>query len=166
MWILDGKKSLRLLVETAKHVNVHSYETVPEVPYGMADFVVVDVSIFIMAYTEPFYPIPWLSRIHFETFLGIPPCGFLLRRCLLVVIALLFIEPFLSLRDLADLAISCIMRMKFDLISWFGWTCNFRIYEKLGKHFIVFTQHTIFVAWECSPLPMSVNILLPSWQDR
>ena len=44
-------------METAKQVNVHSYETVPEVPYGMADFVVVDVSIFIMAYTEPFYPI-------------------------------------------------------------------------------------------------------------
>eukprot|EP00529_Nitzschia_sp_RCC80_P010480 CAMPEP_0113441098 /NCGR_PEP_ID=MMETSP0014_2-20120614/900_1 /TAXON_ID=2857 /ORGANISM="Nitzschia sp." /LENGTH=775 /DNA_ID=CAMNT_0000331917 /DNA_START=119 /DNA_END=2443 /DNA_ORIENTATION=+ /assembly_acc=CAM_ASM_000159 len=43
-------KSLRLLIETAKHVHVPSYETVAEAAYGKTGFWFVACSMFLMAY--------------------------------------------------------------------------------------------------------------------
>jgi amino acid permease len=40
------EKSLRLLVETAKHVHVPSYETVAEVAFGRFGFLFVAISTF------------------------------------------------------------------------------------------------------------------------
>ena len=43
------EKSLRLLVETAKHVHVPSYETVAEAAFGRFGFLFVAINMFIMA---------------------------------------------------------------------------------------------------------------------
>ena len=43
-------KSLRLIVETAKHVDVPSYERLCEVAFGRLGFIFVSVAMFVMAY--------------------------------------------------------------------------------------------------------------------
>ena len=43
-------KSLRLLIETAKHVDVSSYERLAEVGFGPSGFVFISVAMFIMSY--------------------------------------------------------------------------------------------------------------------
>jgi sodium-coupled neutral amino acid transporter 11 len=47
---VDEEKSLRLLIETGKHANVSSYETLMECAFGSAGFVFISVNMFIMAY--------------------------------------------------------------------------------------------------------------------
>eukprot|EP00957_Ditylum_brightwellii_P061050 4633950-Ditylum_brightwellii.AAC.1 len=44
------EKSLRLLVSTAKHVNVPSYELLCESAFGHGGFIFISVNMFIMAY--------------------------------------------------------------------------------------------------------------------
>ena len=44
------EKSLRLLVDTAKHVDVPSYETLFESTFGSAGFYFISVNMLIMAY--------------------------------------------------------------------------------------------------------------------
>jgi hypothetical protein len=44
------EKSLRLLIETAKHVNTPSYETLIEASFGQFGFFFVSLSMFVMAY--------------------------------------------------------------------------------------------------------------------
>ena len=44
------EKSLRVLVDTAKHVDVPSYETLFESTYGSAGFYFISVNMLIMAY--------------------------------------------------------------------------------------------------------------------
>ncbi len=44
------EKSLRVLVNTAKHVDVPSYETLVESTYGSAGFYFISVNMLIMAY--------------------------------------------------------------------------------------------------------------------
>ena len=43
------EKSLRLLVETAKHLHKQTYETAAEVPFGVAGFRFILINMFVMA---------------------------------------------------------------------------------------------------------------------
>ena len=43
-------KSLRLLIETAKHIDVPSYEVLAEASFGKAGFYFISINMFIMAY--------------------------------------------------------------------------------------------------------------------
>jgi hypothetical protein len=43
------EKSLRVLVETAKHLHKQSYETAAEVPFGVVGFRFILVNMFVMA---------------------------------------------------------------------------------------------------------------------
>jgi sodium-coupled neutral amino acid transporter 11 len=109
------EKSLRLLVETAKHAHVPSYETVAEASFGKVGFVFVAISMFIMAYGAMLSYL-MIIKDTFGDILGIPQDDLLTRRCLLVTITLLVIMPLSSLRDMADLAKTSRMNVTFDLI--------------------------------------------------
>lgn len=109
------EKTLRLLVETAKHARVPSYETLAEASFGKVGFVFVAVSMFIMAYGAMLSYL-MIVKDTFGDILGIPSDDLLMRRCLLVTITLIVIVPLSSLRDMADLAKTSRINVTFDLI--------------------------------------------------
>ena len=112
------EKSLRLLVETAKHSNVPSYETVMEAAYGRFGFLFVAISMFIMAYGAMLSYL-MIVKDTFSSILGIgheSEEDILMRRAVLIAISSLVILPLSCQRDMADLAKTSKINVIFDLI--------------------------------------------------
>ena len=95
------EKSLRLLVETAKHLHKQSYETAAEVPFGVAGFRFILINMFVMAYGA------------MVTYLMITKsCAALLigvegeeqkEQIVLLILSLVVQLPLACMRDMADL---------------------------------------------------------------
>jgi len=107
--------SLRLLIETAKHVGVPSYEVLAEASFGTFGFYFISVNMFIMAYGAMISyliiikdTIPLLFGIAME---NIP-----VRRAILVLSSLLIIFPLSCQRDMADLAKTSTLSVIFDIM--------------------------------------------------
>mmetsp|Transcript_21496 Transcript_21496/g.45306 ORF Transcript_21496/g.45306 Transcript_21496/m.45306 type:complete len:771 (+) Transcript_21496:182-2494(+) len=109
------EKSLRLLIETAKHSNVPSYETVAEAAYGKFGFYFVASNMFVMSYGAMLSYL-MLVKDCFSSVLGIPEEDVLARRAVLVVISSLVILPLSCQRDMADLAKTSKMNVCFDFL--------------------------------------------------
>lgn len=91
------EKSLRLLIETAKHVHVPSYETVAEAAFGRFGFLFVAVNMFIMAYGAMLSYL-MIVKDSFSTVLGIDPTNEPMRRAILFIISIAIIVPLSSQR--------------------------------------------------------------------
>ena len=109
------EKSLRLLIETAKHANVPSYETVAEAAYGTFGFYFIAGNMFILAYGAMLSYL-MIVKDTFSSILGIDERDVLMRRTVLVVISSLVILPLSCQRDMADLAKTSRMNVCFDLL--------------------------------------------------
>jgi Transmembrane amino acid transporter protein len=91
------EKSLRLLVETAKHVHVPSYETVAEAAFGRVGFLFVAINMFINAYGAMLSYL-MIVKDSFSMVLRVDPTDQPMRRSILLIISLLIIVPLSSQR--------------------------------------------------------------------
>ena len=108
-------KSLRLLVETAKHTNVPSYETLAEACLGRFGFLFVSINMFIMAYGAM---VSYLMIVKdtLPVLMGVSPDDLPLKRAVLFVISLTIMVPLSSQRDMADLAKTSRLAVLFDTL--------------------------------------------------
>jgi len=109
------ERSLRLLIETAKHSNVPSYETVAEAAYGKFGFYFIATNMFIMAYGAMLSYL-MIVKDTFSSILGIDEGDLLRKRAVLVVVSSLVMLPLSCQRDMADLAKTSKMNVCFDLM--------------------------------------------------
>jgi sodium-coupled neutral amino acid transporter 11 len=91
------EKSLRLLVETAKHAHVSSYETVAEAAFGRFGFLFVAINMFIMAYGAMLSYL-MIVKDSFGFLFGISPEDEPMKRAILFIISVSIIVPLSSQR--------------------------------------------------------------------
>lgn len=108
-------KSLRLLIETAKHIDVQSYETLLEAAFGKAGFYFISLAMLCNAYGAM---VSYLMIIKetLPTLLGYDVEDVYMARIILTVSTLLVIFPLSMQRDMAALAKTSIVSVCFDLI--------------------------------------------------
>jgi sodium-coupled neutral amino acid transporter 11 len=109
------EKSLRLLVETAKHTHVPSYETVAEAAFGRFGFLFVAVNMFIMAYGAMLSYL-MIVKDTFSAVVGIKPDNDPMKRAILFLVSITIMVPLSSQRDMADLAKTSRVNVCFDII--------------------------------------------------
>ncbi|KAL3801665.1 hypothetical protein HJC23_013170 [Cyclotella cryptica] len=117
-----GCKSLRLLVETAKHVDAPSYEILCESTFGSAGWAICNVNMFMMSWG------PMLSYMMIVKDTAGNVLGFEDERAhkmVLVVTSVLVMLPLSLQRDMADLAKTSRICVLFDvflvaIIAWFS----------------------------------------------
>eukprot|EP00980_Cylindrotheca_fusiformis_P016803 scaffold5064_cov121-Cylindrotheca_fusiformis.AAC.17 len=90
-------KSLRLLIETAKHAHVPSYETVAEAAFGRPGFLFVAINMFVMSYGAMLSYL-MIVKDTFSAVLGIHPDDLPMKRALLFLISITIIVPLSSQR--------------------------------------------------------------------
>ena len=91
------EKSLRLLVETAKHAHVPSYETVSEAAFGRFGFLFVAANMFIMAYGAMLSYL-MIVKDTFAIVLGVAPDDHPVKRAILFIISITVMVPLSSQR--------------------------------------------------------------------
>lgn len=109
------EKSLRLLVETAKHAHVPSYETVAEAAFGRFGFLFVAINMFIMSYGAMLSYL-MVVKDTFSAVFGVDPDDLPMKRAILFVISISIMVPLSSQRDMADLAKTSRINVCFDII--------------------------------------------------
>jgi len=109
------EKSLRLLIETAKHANTPSYETLAEACYGKSGFLFISINMFIMAYGALLSYL-MIMKDTFSTIVGIDPQDYESQRYLLLIISFCIVLPLSCQRDMADLAKTSKMNVVLDSI--------------------------------------------------
>jgi sodium-coupled neutral amino acid transporter 11 len=122
------EKSLRLLIETAKHSNVPSYETVAEAAFGKLGFYFVATNMFILSYGAMMSYL-MIVKDSFSSILGIDEDDVLMKRTVLVVVSSLVILPLSCQRDMADLAKTSKMNVCFDvtmvlIVTYLAFCCG------------------------------------------
>jgi sodium-coupled neutral amino acid transporter 11 len=109
------EKSLRLLINTAKHVHVPSYETVAEAAFGTAGFRFVAVNMFVMAYGAMLSYL-MIVKDSFSLLVGIDPDDLPMKRAVLVAVSLTVMVPLSSQRDMANLSFTSRFSVVIDTI--------------------------------------------------
>eukprot|EP00550_Attheya_septentrionalis_P000092 CAMPEP_0198288892 /NCGR_PEP_ID=MMETSP1449-20131203/7254_1 /TAXON_ID=420275 /ORGANISM="Attheya septentrionalis, Strain CCMP2084" /LENGTH=727 /DNA_ID=CAMNT_0043987129 /DNA_START=228 /DNA_END=2411 /DNA_ORIENTATION=- len=108
------EKSLRLLIETGKHANVLSYETLMECAFGSAGFVFISVNMFIMAYGAMMIYLIIIKQTVPMLF-GVADDNLPLQRSILALSTLSIILPLSCQRDMADLDKTSGISVMFDV---------------------------------------------------
>jgi len=109
------EKSLRLLISTAKHVNVPSYELLCESTFGYAGFIFISINMFIMAYGGMLsYLI--IVKDTLPRLIGVSPGNVPMERTVLILSSMLVILPLSMQRDMADLAKTSRVSVVFDCL--------------------------------------------------
>jgi hypothetical protein len=90
-------KSLRLLVETAKHAHVPSYETVAEAAFGRFGFLFVALNMFVMSYGAMLSYL-MIVKDTFSAVFGVEQDNFPMKRAILFIISITIIVPLSSQR--------------------------------------------------------------------
>ncbi|KAL7547052.1 hypothetical protein ACHAWF_010372 [Thalassiosira exigua] len=103
-----GCKSLRLLVETAKHVDATSYETLCETAFGQVGWVLCNVMMFMMAW-GPMLSYQMIVKDTLGNLLGYPG-----HYCL-IISSLAIMLPLSLQRDMADLAKTSRISVLFNI---------------------------------------------------
>lgn len=107
--------SLRLLIATAKHVHVPSYETAAEAAFGRIGFKFVAINMFIMAYGAMLSYL-MVVKDSFSAVLGIAADDYPLKRAVLFAVSIGIMVPLSSQRDMADLAKTSRLSVVIDSI--------------------------------------------------
>lgn len=97
------EKSLRLLIETARHIDVPSYETLFEATFGTAGFIFISANMFIMAYGGMLSYL-MIVKDTLPRLLGFAVDNYPMKRAVLTVSSLVVMLPLSMQRDMADLA--------------------------------------------------------------
>jgi amino acid permease len=86
------EKSLRLLIETAKHSQVPTYETLAEAAFGRFGFLFIAVNMFIMAYGAMLSYL-MIVKDTFALVLGVAMDDYPMKRAILFLISITIIVP-------------------------------------------------------------------------
>ena len=106
-------KSLRLLIETAKHVGVPSYERLAEASFGKMGFNTISFAMFIMSYGAMVgYMI--IIKTNLSHLLGVGADDVELTRAVLAVSTLCIILPLSVQRDMSNLSKTSAISVIFD----------------------------------------------------
>eukprot|EP00550_Attheya_septentrionalis_P001444 CAMPEP_0198290222 /NCGR_PEP_ID=MMETSP1449-20131203/8170_1 /TAXON_ID=420275 /ORGANISM="Attheya septentrionalis, Strain CCMP2084" /LENGTH=660 /DNA_ID=CAMNT_0043988699 /DNA_START=42 /DNA_END=2021 /DNA_ORIENTATION=- len=97
------EKSLRLLIETARHVNVPSYEMLLEASFGTIGFYFISINMFIMAYGAMLTYLMIVKQT-LPVLLGVAVDNYPMNNAILTVSSLLVQLPLSCQRDMAQLA--------------------------------------------------------------
>mmetsp|Transcript_29577 Transcript_29577/g.33767 ORF Transcript_29577/g.33767 Transcript_29577/m.33767 type:complete len:634 (+) Transcript_29577:130-2031(+) len=106
-------KSLRLLIETAKHANAPTYETTMEAAYGKFGFLFVTINMFVMSYGAM---VSYLMIVKdtLPYVFGITDLG--TRRGVLFLLSLFVMVPLSAQRDIAKLAKTSRISVVCDIV--------------------------------------------------
>lgn len=96
-------KSLRLLIETAKHIDVTSYETLFEAAFGASGFNTMCAVMFTNSYGAMVSYLLIIKEM-LSVLLGMDQDDEPMKRAVMVIATLLIVFPLSSQRDMADLA--------------------------------------------------------------
>jgi len=109
------EKSLRLLIETAKHVGVSSYELLFESCFGRIGFTFISLNMLIMSYGAL---VGYLLVIKdtLPILMGIHPSNDTKRIVIVILASLAICLPLSSQRDVAHLAKTSKLSVIFDII--------------------------------------------------
>lgn len=109
------EKSLRLLIDTAKHVGVSTYELLLESCFGRVGFIFISLNMLIMSYGAL---VGYLLVIKdtLPILMGINPANDTMRKVILTVTSLLICLPLSSQRDVAHLAKTSKISVLLDVI--------------------------------------------------
>jgi sodium-coupled neutral amino acid transporter 11 len=112
---LITEKSLRLLIATAKHVHVPSYERAAEAAFGKFGFQFVCANMFVMAYGAQ---VSYLMVVKdsFSTLLLGEHATLASQRAVLLLVSLLIMVPLSAQRDMADLAKTSRLSVLIDVV--------------------------------------------------
>mmetsp|Transcript_24078 Transcript_24078/g.35645 ORF Transcript_24078/g.35645 Transcript_24078/m.35645 type:complete len:598 (-) Transcript_24078:655-2448(-) len=107
------EKSLRILVETAKHAGTSTYETAMEAAFGRFGFLFVTINMFIMSYGAL---VSYLMIIKdtLPYVFGISDLAS--RRAFLFLVSFFVIVPLSSQRDMANLAKTSRLSVMMDIV--------------------------------------------------
>ncbi len=106
-------KSLRLLVETAKHVEVATYERLAEVSFGKLGFNLISLAMFVMSYGA-MVGYMMIIKTNLTHLLGLGGDNVELSRAVLAVSSLCIILPLSLQRDMSNLAKTSTISVMFD----------------------------------------------------
>lgn len=109
------EKSLRLLIATAKHVHVPSYETAAEAAFGKFGFQFVSLNMFVMAYGAQVSYLMVVKDTFSAIFLG-DRATTASKRAVLLIVSLAIMVPLSSQRDMADLAKTSRLSVLIDTV--------------------------------------------------
>lgn len=91
------EKSLRLLIETAKHAQVPTYEMVAEAAFGRYGFIFVALNMFIMSYGAMLSYL-MIVKDTFSSVFGVAADNYPIKRAILFLISITIIVPLSSQR--------------------------------------------------------------------
>jgi len=106
------EKSLRLIIETAKHVHKQSYETLAEVAFGSIGFRFILINMFIMAYGAMVTYL-MITKTCASLLLGVEDATN--QQFTLLVISMLVQFPLATMRDMAELEKTSAAAVAIDL---------------------------------------------------
>ena len=109
------EKSLRLLIATAKHVHVPSYETLAEAAFGQWGFKFLCCNMFVMAFGAQISYLMVVKDTFSTIFLG-EGATLAAKRAILLIVSLSIMVPLSSQRDMADLAKTSRVSVLIDTI--------------------------------------------------
>ena len=122
------EKSLRLLIFTAKHIHVPSYETLAEACFGSFGFQFVAINMLFCSYGAMVTYLMVVKECFAALLLRDDPelNTPLLRRTVLVVVSLVVMFPLACRRDMADLAQTSRVNVAIDvalvgIVAWNAW---------------------------------------------
>jgi hypothetical protein len=134
-------KSLRLLVETAKHAHVPSYETVAEAAFGRFGFLFVAINMFVMSYGAMLSYL-MIVKDSFSAVFGVAPDNFPMKRAILFLISITIIVPLSSQRVRIRIRMLIMKRKKFCNHTH---TCNSTTYSYASTLFFLHSGYGRFV---------------------
>eukprot|EP00559_Dactyliosolen_fragilissimus_P002232 CAMPEP_0184858172 /NCGR_PEP_ID=MMETSP0580-20130426/3298_1 /TAXON_ID=1118495 /ORGANISM="Dactyliosolen fragilissimus" /LENGTH=905 /DNA_ID=CAMNT_0027354175 /DNA_START=70 /DNA_END=2787 /DNA_ORIENTATION=+ len=108
-------KSLRLLIATAKHVDVPTYERLAEASFGRPGFVFVSLAMFIMAYGAMLSYL-MIIKSSLPRLFGVAPTNVSMARAILSLSSMCIILPLSMQRDIANLSKTSTISVIFDCI--------------------------------------------------
>jgi sodium-coupled neutral amino acid transporter 11 len=143
------EKSLRLLIFTAKHLHVPSYETAAEAAFGVIGFRFIALNMFIMAYGAMLSYL-MIVKDSFSLMVGVDPDDLYMKRAILVAVSLTIMVPLSSQRDMANLSFTSRFSVVIDSILVLLVAINAPIsesMERIGGLSTLFTASQI-IHWD------------------
>jgi sodium-coupled neutral amino acid transporter 11 len=106
-------KTVRLLIETAKHVDVSSYERLAEVSFGKRGFVAISLAMFVMSYGA-MVGYMMIVKNNLSYLLGVSDDNVYVQRAVLVISSLIIMLPLSMNRDMSALSKTSSISVIFD----------------------------------------------------
>lgn len=106
-------KTVRLLIETAKHVDVSTYERLAEVSFGKRGFIAISLAMFVMSYGA-MVGYMMIIKNNLSYLLGVSDDNVYVQRAVLTISSLMIMLPLSMNRDMSALSKTSSISVIFD----------------------------------------------------